>query len=75
MPQNAEDLRLTAQFETNITLQWKKVNNNTNFILQFSGIEKFISAPGGDGSVTYTVSPLNPGTGFTFTLFSMIENI
>ncbi|XP_054907141.1 receptor-type tyrosine-protein phosphatase H-like [Poeciliopsis prolifica] len=75
VPQNAEDLRLTAQFETNITLQWKKVNNNTNFILQFNGIEKFISAPGEDGSVTYTVSPLNPGTRFTFTLFSVIENI
>ncbi|XP_017165783.1 receptor-type tyrosine-protein phosphatase eta-like [Poecilia reticulata] len=75
VPQNAEDLRITAQFETNITLQWNKVNNNTSFILQFNGIEKFIYAPGGDGPVTYIVSPLNPGTSFTFTLFSVIENI
>ncbi|XP_014832985.1 PREDICTED: receptor-type tyrosine-protein phosphatase H [Poecilia mexicana] len=75
VPQNAEDLRLAAQFETNVTLQWNKVNNNTSFILQFNGIEKLIDAPDGDGPVTYTVSPLYPGTGFTFTLFSVIENV
>lgn len=56
-------------------VQWNKVNNNTKFILQFNGIEKFINVPDGDGSVTYTASPLNPGTKFTFILFSVTENV
>ncbi|XP_041840352.1 uncharacterized protein LOC121639258 [Melanotaenia boesemani] len=67
--------RAAAQNETSITLQWSKVNNNVSFVLQFNGLETNITAPDGDGPVTYTVSSLTAGTEYTFTLFYVFENI
>ncbi|XP_047241308.1 tenascin-like [Girardinichthys multiradiatus] len=74
-PENAEGFRSSEQDETSITLQWNKVNNNTSFVLQFNGTETFISSPDGDGPVTHTVSSLTAGTRYTFTLFSVFENV
>ncbi|XP_047439963.1 receptor-type tyrosine-protein phosphatase H-like [Mugil cephalus] len=74
-PQNAGSFRSLGQNETSITLQWNKVNNNVSFILQFNGTETNIIAPTGDGPVTHTVSSLTAGTTYTFTLFSVFENI
>ncbi|MEQ2186212.1 hypothetical protein GOODEAATRI_026326, partial [Goodea atripinnis] len=65
----------SAQNETSITLRWNKVNNNTSFVLQFNGTETFIRAPDGDGPVTHTVSSLTARTNYTFTLFSVFENV
>ncbi|XP_045921313.1 uncharacterized protein LOC123980805 [Micropterus dolomieu] len=73
-PSNARNFKSTAQNETSITLQWNKVNNNISFILQFNGAEVDITAPDGDGPVTHTVSSLNAGTTYTFTLFSVFVN-
>ncbi|XP_038587251.1 macrophage mannose receptor 1-like isoform X1 [Micropterus salmoides] len=72
-PPNAYNFISTAQDETSITLQWNKVNN-LSYILQFNGAEIDITAPDGDGPVTYTVSSLTPGTTYVFTLFSVFEN-
>ncbi|KAF7229842.1 transcript variant X1 [Nothobranchius furzeri] len=69
------DFHPSKQNETSITLQWSKVNNSVSFVLQFNGTETNISAPAGDGPVTYTVSSLTAGTKYTFTLFSVFENI
>ncbi|MEQ2198061.1 hypothetical protein XENOCAPTIV_007202, partial [Xenoophorus captivus] len=66
--------QVSAQNETNITLQWFKVST-TNFVLQFNGTETNISSPDGDGPVTHTVSSLTAGTRYTFTLFSVIGNV
>ncbi|XP_069578634.1 tenascin-like [Brachyistius frenatus] len=74
-PQNTESFISSGRDETSITLQWNKVNNNVSFILQFNGSETNISAPDGDGPVTHTVSSLTAGTEYTFTLFSVFENI
>ncbi|MEQ2307211.1 hypothetical protein AMECASPLE_016070, partial [Ameca splendens] len=74
-PLNAEGLTKLREDETSITLQWNKVNNDTSFVLQFNGRETFISSPDGDGPVTYTVSSLTAGTRYTFTLFSVFENV
>ncbi|XP_047241310.1 receptor-type tyrosine-protein phosphatase H-like [Girardinichthys multiradiatus] len=74
-PENAEGFRASKQDETSITLQWNKVNNNISFVLQFNGTETNISAPDGDGPVNYTVSSLTAGTRYTFTLFSVFENV
>ena len=74
-PINAESFRPSAQNETSISLQWNKVNNNVSFVLQFNGTETNISAPDGDGAVTHTVSSLTAGTKYTFTLFSVFENV
>ncbi|XP_047241540.1 uncharacterized protein LOC124880462 [Girardinichthys multiradiatus] len=67
--------RVSTQNETSITLQWNKVNNDTSFFLQFNGRETFISSPDGDGPVTHTVSSLTARTRYTFTLFSVFENV
>ncbi|XP_050931610.1 uncharacterized protein LOC108888791 isoform X16 [Lates calcarifer] len=75
IPPNAEGFRSTGQDETSITLQWNKVNNNVSYILQFDGTEINITAPDGDGPVTHTVSSLTAGTKYTFTLFSVFEDV
>nr|XP_046236800.1 uncharacterized protein LOC124054621 isoform X9 [Scatophagus argus] len=72
---NAENFRPTGQDETFIILQWDKVNNNVNFILQYNEAEVAIAAPDGDGPVTHTVSSLISGTRYTFTLFSVFGDI
>ncbi|XP_044040645.1 receptor-type tyrosine-protein phosphatase H-like isoform X2 [Siniperca chuatsi] len=74
-PPNAGSFRSTGQDKTSITLQWNKVNNNVSYILQFNGTEIYITAPDGDGPVTHTVSSLTAGTKYTFTLFSVFENV
>ena len=74
-PSNTDSFRSAGQDETSITLQWNKVNNNVSFILQFNGTEINISAPVGGGPVTHTVSSLTAGTKYTFTLFSVFENV
>ncbi|XP_054906945.1 tenascin-X-like [Poeciliopsis prolifica] len=74
-PTNTENVRASHQNESSITLQWNKINNSTNFILQFNGSETFITAPDGDGPVNHTVSLLTAGTKYTFTLYSVFENV
>ena len=74
-PPNTDSFRSAGQDETSITLQWNKVNNNVSFILQFNGTEINISAPVGGGPVTHTVSSLTAGTKYTFTLFSVFEDV
>ena len=74
-PPNTDSFTSAGQDETSITLQWNKVNNNVSFILQFNGTEINISAPVGGGPVTHTVSSLTAGTKYTFTLFSVFENV
>ncbi|KAK5606376.1 hypothetical protein CRENBAI_022217 [Crenichthys baileyi] len=75
VPPNAEGFTVSAQDETSITLQWSKVNDNTSFVIQFNGGEISIIAPVGAGPLTHTVSSLSPGTNFTFTLFSVLDNV
>ncbi|XP_014832990.1 PREDICTED: macrophage mannose receptor 1-like [Poecilia mexicana] len=75
IPPNTEGLRASGQDESSITLQWNKINNSTSFVLQFNGSETNISSPDGDGPVNYTVSSLTAGTRYTFTLFSVFENV
>ncbi|XP_054906958.1 receptor-type tyrosine-protein phosphatase eta-like [Poeciliopsis prolifica] len=74
-PKSAGGFRASSQDETSITLQWNKENNNISFVLQFNDTETSISAPYGNGPVKHTVSSLGPGTRYTFTLFSVFNNI
>ncbi|RVE60707.1 hypothetical protein OJAV_G00183330, partial [Oryzias javanicus] len=67
--------RAAGQDETSITLRWNKVNNSVSFVLLFNGTETNISSPTADDSVTYTVSSLTAATKYTFTLFSVFENV
>ncbi|XP_078792379.1 uncharacterized protein LOC144987173 [Oryzias latipes] len=67
--------RSSGQNETSITLLWNPVNSSVSFVLQFNGTESNISAPAGSGPATYTFSSLTPATKYTFTLFSVFENV
>uniref|UniRef100_A0A096MAY0 Fibronectin type-III domain-containing protein n=2 Tax=Poecilia TaxID=8080 RepID=A0A096MAY0_POEFO len=64
-----------SQNESSITLQWNKINNNISFVLQYDGTETNISSPAGDGPVIHTVTSLTAGTKYTFTLFSVLDNV
>ncbi|MED6295510.1 hypothetical protein CHARACLAT_032615, partial [Characodon lateralis] len=75
IPPNAEGFTVSAQDETSITLQWNKVNDNASFVIQFKGGEISIIAPVAAGLVTHTVSSLSPGTNYTFTLFSVLDDV
>ncbi|XP_036002507.1 tenascin-like [Fundulus heteroclitus] len=74
-PQSPENFRPATQDETSITLQWNKINNNVSFVLQFNGTETIIRAPDGHEPVTHTVSSLTARTKYTFSLFSVFENV
>ncbi|MEQ2185463.1 hypothetical protein GOODEAATRI_018379, partial [Goodea atripinnis] len=74
-PPNARNFRPSELDETSITLQWNNINYYVNFVLQFNGTETNISAPYGNGPVTHTVSSLTARTRYTFTLFSVSENV
>uniref|UniRef100_A0A3Q2FNU8 Tyrosine-protein phosphatase Lar-like n=1 Tax=Cyprinodon variegatus TaxID=28743 RepID=A0A3Q2FNU8_CYPVA len=74
-PQNPSNFRPLSQDETSITLQWDKINNNTSFVLQFNGTETNIGATDRDGPLTHTVTSLTAGAKYTFTLFSVFENV
>ncbi|XP_054906943.1 C-type mannose receptor 2-like [Poeciliopsis prolifica] len=75
IPPNAKGFRASEQNETSITLQWNKINNSTSYVLHFNGTETNITAPDGDGPVNHTVTSLTAGTRYTFTLFSVFENV
>ncbi|XP_015801547.3 uncharacterized protein [Nothobranchius furzeri] len=70
-----DGFRVSGQTQNSITLQWNKMNNVASYVLQFNGAETNINAPSGVGPVTYTVSPLAAGTTYTFTLYSVSDNI
>uniref|UniRef100_A0A672GP49 Uncharacterized protein n=1 Tax=Salarias fasciatus TaxID=181472 RepID=A0A672GP49_SALFA len=74
-PPSITSLEVSGKNESSVTLQWSKVNSNITFILQFNGTETNIRAPDGDGPVTHTVSSLNSATEYSFTVFSVFENV
>ncbi|XP_039868123.1 interferon-induced very large GTPase 1-like isoform X4 [Simochromis diagramma] len=74
-PPNADSFITVEYHENSITLQWDKVNNNISYILQFNDTETDISVPNEDGPITHTVSSLTAGTQYTFTLYSVFENV
>ena len=46
-----------------------------DYILQFDGAEINITAQVGDGPVSHTVTSLTAGTEYTFTLFTVFNNV
>uniref|UniRef100_A0A3B3D2K1 NIDO domain-containing protein n=1 Tax=Oryzias melastigma TaxID=30732 RepID=A0A3B3D2K1_ORYME len=58
-----------------ITLQWEKEDYNVHFILSFEGTETNISTVDGDEPVQITIPSLTAATTYTFTLFSVFENL
>ncbi|XP_058476426.1 receptor-type tyrosine-protein phosphatase H isoform X2 [Solea solea] len=75
VPPNAEEFKSMGQNETSVTLQWKKVENFTNYLLKYNGLEINFTAQDGNLYVTQTILDLSNGTKYDFSLFTMFENI
>ncbi|KAM9336637.1 receptor-type tyrosine-protein phosphatase H-like [Symphorus nematophorus] len=74
-PRNADEFKSAGQNENSITLQWKKVDNISDYILLFNGSETNVSASAGDEPVNHTISGLTSGTTYDFRLFTLYKKI
>lgn len=78
-PENVKEVEVSGQSENSITLMWDKVNNIPTYLLQYedNGISKVenINSPDSETSVTHEVSPLTAGTEYSFTLFTVFEEV
>ncbi|XP_039991340.1 receptor-type tyrosine-protein phosphatase H-like [Xiphias gladius] len=74
-PRNAEGFKSVGQSETSITLQWKKVNGILNYTLVYSEGEINVTASAEHEQVTHTISDLTSGTKYSFSLFTVFENV
>ncbi|KAL3967659.1 phylloquinone omega-hydroxylase/docosahexaenoic acid omega-hydroxylase [Sarotherodon galilaeus] len=79
-PKNVHNVTVT-QNENSITLTWDKVNDLLTYILQYDSGNIVIGKNDMDGcttsgtSVTCVVSSLEAGTNYSFTLFTVFENV
>uniref|UniRef100_A0AAZ1X2V8 Uncharacterized protein n=2 Tax=Oreochromis aureus TaxID=47969 RepID=A0AAZ1X2V8_OREAU len=78
-PQSVNNVTVVHQNEMSITLEWDKVKNISEYILQYNNgtnMEKNISvSEEGKGAIKYEVSPLTAMTKYNFTLFTVFENV
>ncbi|XP_030611081.1 receptor-type tyrosine-protein phosphatase H-like [Archocentrus centrarchus] len=72
-PENVQNVIVTTQNETSITLQWTKVSNINTYTLEFNGRKIKVTASA--GNVTYTVLNLTDGTRYNFSLFTVSANV
>ncbi|XP_026206995.1 receptor-type tyrosine-protein phosphatase H isoform X7 [Anabas testudineus] len=75
VPSNAEEFKSVGQSETSITLQWKKVDTILNYALHYNDSKINVTTSAENETVTYTVSDLNSGNKYKFTLFTVFENV
>lgn len=66
---------VVSQTESSVTLQWDKVSNIATYELQFENKTKNPIFKPDDGPVIETIQYLNSGTKYSFTLFTVFENI
>ncbi|XP_072547508.1 receptor-type tyrosine-protein phosphatase H [Salminus brasiliensis] len=76
-PSSVNSVSVKSRTETNLTLQWNKVNNSSSYSyrLNYNGINNTINGSVGGSVVTHTVSSLSPGTKYTFTLYTVFEGV
>ena len=78
-PENVKGVEVSGQSENSITLMWDKVNNIPTYLLQYedkgsSKVENITASDSGT-SVTHEVSSLTAGTKYSFTLFTVFEEV
>ncbi|KAG9283552.1 receptor-type tyrosine-protein phosphatase H-like [Astyanax mexicanus] len=76
-PSSVNSVSVKSRSENGLTLQWNKVNNSSSYSyrLNYDGININISGSEGGSVVNYTVSSLSPGTKYTFTLYTVFEEV
>lgn len=66
---------IKARTETQLTLEWNKVNN-FSYILRYSnGTETPLTVTADESVLRYTVSSLSPGTKYTFVLYAVFKEV
>lgn len=76
VPYNVFEVKMVTRSETQVELEWTKVNNNSNYdyILKSAyGEEPIITGSAEGETVKHTVSSLSPGTEYSFTLWTLFE--
>ncbi|XP_036416518.1 receptor-type tyrosine-protein phosphatase H [Colossoma macropomum] len=77
-PSSVANVTVTYRNETALTLEWNKVNNYSDYsyrLTDHNAININISGLEGGSVVTHTVSPLFPGTKYSFTLYTVFEGV
>ncbi|XP_035997616.1 receptor-type tyrosine-protein phosphatase H-like isoform X2 [Fundulus heteroclitus] len=72
-PTDTESFKAIAQNETTITLQWTKVGEIDNYTLSYDGNEVNLNHSAENGE--YTVSGLMNATRYSFTLYTVFEDV
>ncbi|XP_072547530.1 receptor-type tyrosine-protein phosphatase H-like isoform X1 [Salminus brasiliensis] len=77
IPSSVDSVSVKSRTETELTLEWNKVNNSSSYSyrLNYNGINNTISGSEGGSVVTHTVSSLSPGTKYTFNLYTVFEGV
>ena len=75
VPPAVTEVNVATRSETHIELEWTKVNNIKTYILKSDdGTETPITGLDGN-KVTHRVSSLSAGTKYSFTLFTVFEEV
>ncbi|XP_076154884.1 receptor-type tyrosine-protein phosphatase H-like [Alosa pseudoharengus] len=79
-PSNVDQVEVLNQTETELWLEWDKVNNNKNYgyILRNNNGEEesnIITGSDAETTVKHTVSSLSNGTEYSFTLFTVFGGV
>ncbi|XP_068439578.1 receptor-type tyrosine-protein phosphatase H-like [Clinocottus analis] len=74
-PGNVNNVTVSTQNESSITLLWDKVKNISSYTLQYEGKEHTINISPQDASVTHDVHSLDAGTKYNFTLITRFEKV
>ncbi|XP_051542774.1 receptor-type tyrosine-protein phosphatase H [Myxocyprinus asiaticus] len=76
---NPPDVKSVAEInrtESEITLQWEKVNGICTYLLKYSNVPEIpINGSVTDSNVTHKVSDLTAGTRYFFTLYTVISEL
>ncbi|KAA0704992.1 Receptor-type tyrosine-protein phosphatase H [Triplophysa tibetana] len=72
--EDVDQVTVINRTEFELTLQWKNINNTYSYELEYNGTKNVIKEPATD-EVNHTVSSLSPGTEYSFTLYTVFENL
>lgn len=75
VPSNVIGVFIKARTETELILQWNKVNNFSYTLKYSNGTETPLTVLMNSSVLTYTVFSLSPGTRYSFTLYSISKSV
>lgn len=74
-PLNVAQVDVTERSVTSVTLQWNTVDEISNYTLSINGQNRSILRSSSSNVVTHKVSPLQAGTEYEFTLFTVFYGV